>query len=301
MPGTAHDYWFFTPLTSCSNSSVGLPDGMWETEQRSQSPSRLTCKLVPSGTIKALIRKALGRKGLVIINRSRHYDEDGLFTIHNDHFRHDPAFKAAYQRAIQANNGLDPHFEWRAHVALWLGANALPVPGDFVECGVNTGFMSSAIMGGLNWGNVAKRFYLIDTFAGPVLSQFSIEEVQLGRRKLAEDGMAAGAYETNLDRVRANFTEWPNAVVLPGAVPDILPALDITRVAFLHIDMNCAYPETAALEYFWSRLSPGAFVLLDDYAYFGYKKQAEAIDMVGRSLGFNVLSLPTGQGLIIKR
>jgi Macrocin-O-methyltransferase (TylF) len=234
--------------------------------------------------IKSLIRKGLGRVGLTIINTRRHYNEDGLFTIHNDHFRHDPVFKAAYQRGIEANNGLDPHFAWRAHVALWLAANALAVPGDFVECGVNTGFLSSAIMGGLNWGKIAKRFYLIDTFAGPVLSQFSAEEVQRGRRKLAEDRMAAGAYETNFDRVRANFAEWPNAVVVPGAVPDILPALNINSVAFLHIDMNCAYPESAALDYFWNRLSPGAFVLLDDYAYFGYEKQAEAIDAAaGRS------------------
>jgi hypothetical protein len=65
--------------------------------------------------------------------------------------------------------------------------------------------------------------------------------------------------------------------------------------------MNCAYPESAALQYFWNRLSPGAFVLLDDYAYFGCESQIEAIDSLALSLGFNVLSLPTGQGLIMKR
>jgi hypothetical protein len=237
----------------------------------------------------------------MIINTRRHYDEDGLFTIHNDRFRRDPIFKAAYQRGVEANNNLDPHFEWRLHLALWAASNALGATGDFVECGVNTGFMSSAIMARLNWGQVAKRFYLIDTFAGPVMSQFSSDEVQNGRRKLAEDQMAVGGYETDIARVRANFAEWPNAVVVPGSVPDILPAADIASVAFLHIDMNCAYPERAALEYFWNRLSPGAFVLLDDYAYYGFENQADAIDAVARSLGFSVLSLPTGQGLIVKR
>jgi Macrocin-O-methyltransferase (TylF) len=251
--------------------------------------------------IKALIRKALGHAGLAIINTRRHYDSDGLFTVHNDHFRRNPAFKAAYQRGLEANNGVDPHFEWRLHVALWVASSALGAPGDFVECGVNTGFISSAIMGGLNWGSVNKRFYLLDTFAGPVLSQFSTEEIHRGRRKSAEDGMASGAYETSVARVRANFAEWPNAVVVPGTVPDTLPALNIASVAFLHIDMNCAYPERAALEYFWNRLSPGAFVLLDDYAFYGHEYQAEAIDAVARSLGFDVLSLPTGQGLITKR
>jgi hypothetical protein len=250
---------------------------------------------------KALIKKAVGQAGFAIIKTRRQYHEDGLFTIHNHHFRQDSAFQAAYQRGLEANNGVDPHIEWRVHVALWAASSALVIPGDFVECGVNTGFISSAIMAGLHWANVARRFYLIDTFAGPVLSQFSTQEIQFGRLKMAEDRMAAGAYQTNLARVRANFAEWPGAVVVPGTVPDILPALDISSVAFLHIDMNCAYPERAALEYFWNRLSPGALVLLDDYAYFGYENQAEAIDAVARLLGLHVLSLPTGQGLIMKR
>jgi hypothetical protein len=250
--------------------------------------------------IKALIRKALGRAGLAIVNTRRHYDSDGLFTVHNDHFRRDPAFQRAYQRGLQAAHGVDPHFEWRLHVALWAASCALQVPGDFVECGVNAGFISSAIMQRLCWGKVAKHFYLIDTFAGPVTSQFSSEEIQRGRLKVAQDHIAAGAYETNIDRVRANFSEWPNAAVIQGAVPDILPLVDVSSVAFLHLDMNCAYPERAALEYFWNRLSPGALVLLDDYAYHGYESQTEAIDGLARSLGFDVLSLPTGQGMIRK-
>jgi Methyltransferase domain len=110
-----------------------------------------------------------------------------------------------------------------------------------------------------------------------------------------------GGYETDVARVRANFAEWPNAVVVSGNVPEILPTVNIPSVAFLHIDMNCAYPERAALEYFWDRLSPGAFVLLDDYAYYGFENQADAIDAVAGSLGLEVLSLPTGQGLITKR
>jgi hypothetical protein len=71
-----------------------------------------------------------------------------------------------------------------------------------------------------------------------------------------------------------------------------------TRTA--RLDMNCTLPERAALEYFWDRLSPGAIVLFDDYAYFGNDSLADAIDSAALSLGTAVLSLPTGQGLIIK-
>ncbi len=233
--------------------------------------------------------------------RSReHYARDGLFTVHNQSFRSDPVFAQAYARGVQAGDGVDPQMEWRVHVALWAAGNALRVAGDFVECGVNAGFVSSAIMHRLDWERVAKRFYLVDTFSGPVAAQFSPKEVGLGRLRLVEDAISRGAYVTDLDRVRANFAEWTNVEVVQGVVPTVLPGLDIQKVAFLHLDMNCAFPERAALEHFWHLLSPGAIVLLDDYAYVGNEDLAQAIGEAAAGLGAEVLSLPTGQGLIIK-
>jgi hypothetical protein len=246
------------------------------------------------------IKKWLGMAGYTVFNTRCHYGRDGLFTLHNDHFRDDPAFQAAYARGVRASRGVDQQLEWRIHVALWAASAAVRLPGNFVECGVNAGFISSAIMHHLNWAAIDKRFYLIDTFAGPVITQYSREEVERGRLKAAEDAIAAGAYVTDLERIRANYSEWPNAIVVQGAVPDILPDIGVGSVAFLHIDLNCAYPERAALEFFWDRLSPGAFVLLDDYAYAGHEFQARAIDEAARSLGTRVLSVPTGQGLIIR-
>ena len=165
---------------------------------------------------------------------------------------------------------------------------------------MNAGFISSAIMHSLRWNRLNRRFYLIDTFRGPVFDQYSPEEVERGRVSLAQDGIAAGAYVTDLSRVRANYAEWPNAQVVQGVIPEVLSTLDIGKVAFLHIDMNCAYPERTALEFFWDRLSRGAVVLLDDYAYFGHDQQTSAIDTAAQRLGATILSLPTGQGVIIK-
>jgi hypothetical protein len=250
--------------------------------------------------LKSIIRKALATVGYAVFRTRNRYIEDGLFTIHNDHFRRDQLFKDAYTRGLKASNGVDAAFDWRVHVALWAAATSLRVPGDFVECGVNAGFISSAIMRHLRWNTLHRRFYLIDTFSGPVLDQYSQEEIASGRLGLAVHALAAGSYVTDLSRVRANYSEWPSAVVVQGAIPEVLPALDIGAVAFLHIDMNCAYPERAALEFFWDHLSPGAIVLLDDYAYFGHDQQTRAIDASVLALGANVLSLPTGQGVIIK-
>src|ERR1700722_18401497 len=80
------------------------------------------------------------------------------------------------------------------------GATSLHVPGDFVECGVNAGFISSAIMRHLSWNALDRRFHLIDTFSGPVFDQYSPEEVARGRRSIARDALAAGSYVTDLAR-----------------------------------------------------------------------------------------------------
>jgi hypothetical protein len=250
--------------------------------------------------LRRMLDPVLARVGYVGFDVARHYAQDGLFTVHNHEFRRDPRFQAAYARGVKASWGVDPGFAWRVHVALWAAATALRTPGDFVECGVNAGFVSSAIMQRLNWASLPRRFYLIDTFSGPVVAQFSPEELKLGKADLTKDLLARGAYVTDLDRVQANFAEWPNAVVVQGLVPEVLVTLEIPRVAFLHIDLNCAYPECAALSHFWPRLSPGALVLLDDYANHEHRFQKQKMDETVRGLQSEVLSLPTGQGLIVR-
>jgi hypothetical protein len=74
--------------------------------------------------------------------------------------------------------------------------------------------------------------------------------------------------------------------------------VSIERVAYLSIDMNLAYPERAALKQ--PKLSPGAMVVLDDYAWVGMHEQKEAHDQFAASQGCEILTLPTGQGLLIK-
>ena len=178
---------------------------------------------------------------------------------------------------------------------------AARIPGDFVECGVNAGFLSSAILSYLDWNRLGKRFYLVDTFEGPVLRQFSREEIDSGRIAVAQEALSAGAYVTDLERVRRNYAEWSRIEVVQGCVPEVLPAIDTSnRIAFLHLDMNCGFPEAAALRYFWPFMSPGGIVLFDDYAYFGCEAQARAIDEAAAALRAEILVLPTGQGMVMR-
>ncbi|AGB20792.1 Macrocin-O-methyltransferase (TylF) [Mycobacterium sp. JS623] len=229
------------------------------------------------------------------------YSDDALICFNSHAFVNDPAFRRAYQRGVQALGGKDfYHWEWRVHVGLWAAASASQLDGDFVECGASYGFLSSAVMEYLDWDRLGKTFYLLDTFDGMDARFVTPGEREAGALTKSKAALDFGIYASSVESVRANFQEWRNQRIIAGTVPETLEEVHADAVAFLHIDMNCAPPEVAALRHFWPRLSPGAFVLLDDYANRGRDEQRIAIDSLACELGVPVCALPTGQGLIIK-
>jgi len=229
------------------------------------------------------------------------YAQDGLVSVHSHTFIRDPLFIKAYARGVQAIGGVDTYqWHWRIHIGLWVANVASRLEGDFVECGVNKGFLSSAIMEYLDWNSLDRDFYLLDTFAGLDERFVSGSERKFGALQKNAESLRSGFYVRGVDEVRANFAQWPRARIVEGAVPETLEQVTASRVAYLHLDMNCAPPEVAALTHFWDKLVQGAPVLLDDYAYFGFTPQKLAMDDFARAHGVTVCSLPTGQGLLIK-
>jgi SAM-dependent methyltransferase len=227
------------------------------------------------------------------------YDQDGLRSIHNHEFMDNLAFRKAYERGVRAASD-DYRWHWRVHVGLWAAAGAGRLEGDFVECGVNRGFLSSAIMEYLDWDSLGKHFYLLDTFRGIDERFVSLEDKVSGAVEKNTLALATGFYVQGIEEVRANFSQWKNVSLIGGSIPETLPQVRAKKIAYLHLDMNCSPPEVAAIQFFWERLVPGAFVLLDDYAYCGYRSQKIAMDRFAKEKGIDILSLPTGQGLLLK-
>ncbi|MEN3313300.1 MAG: hypothetical protein V7645_2629 [Actinomycetota bacterium] len=218
--------------------------------------------------------------------------EDGLLSRHNRDFLEDPDFIRAYARGIEASGDLG--WRWRVHIGLWAASTAVRLPGDFVECGVNRGFLSTAIMEHLDWNRLGKQFWLLDTFEGIDLSQLEGDELAAARERNERMDLAGA------DSVRAWFSQWQNVNVIEGSVPATLPLVQADEIAYLHLDMNSSAPEVAALDYFWERLVPGAVVLFDDYGYRGYEAQRHALGDLARRRDMPIASLPTGQGLLIR-
>jgi len=233
-------------------------------------------------------------KALNIVPGVLTYNRDGLATKHNADFMKEPRFVDAYAAARSTGSWADADIEWRAHVIAWAAGIGSKLEGDFVECGVNRGGTAMMAMRHADLPALGKTFYLLDTYEGLVEGLVTDAETEgLARYK--------SLYLPVYDAVVETFEPYPCARVIRGPVPDTLSKVDTDRIAYLSIDMNCLAPEIAAGEFFWPKMSVGAPIVLDDYGWDGHIEQKRGWDDFASRHGVSVLSLPTGQGLIVKR
>jgi len=228
------------------------------------------------------------------------YNADGLIVSgRNAQFLSDARFQRAYRRGMNSGHliggelGLDLHIEWRAAICCWAAKHASRLPGDFVECGVNTGMMSLTVCEYVDFNSLNKSFYLFDTFKG-------IPESQMLSTERPDRIISNSKYPDCYELAQKNFSQFPRANLVRGLVPETLKTVPIEQVAYLSIDMNIAYPERKAIEYFWPKLTPGAIVVLDDYGWTGYEEQKKTMDEFAQTVGVEVMLLPTGQGILLK-
>jgi O-methyltransferase len=243
--------------------------------------------------VKNSIKRLLPRDlvNCISIFRKRTYIEDGLMTMHVADFCEDREFISAYEkgRATGSWNGED--LRWRVYTACWAAKQASVLFGDFVECGVNRGGISLAVMEYIDFNLLNKSFFLLDTYCG-------FSENQQVNASVAN----LNSYQDCYQDVLSTFASFHGARIIAGSIPETLEQVETEGVCYLSIDMNCTEPEIAAMKFFWRKLVPGAVVLLDDYAFSEpYRPQKQAFDSLAKELGFEILSLPTGQGMIVKR
>ncbi len=93
------------------------------------------------------------------------YNEDELITGHSCDFMKDERFMNCYNSAVKAGLAISDKIHWRAHVICWAAQKAKDLDGDFVECGVAKGFLSRIAMDYIDFNNLSKKFYLLDTFS----------------------------------------------------------------------------------------------------------------------------------------
>jgi O-methyltransferase len=221
------------------------------------------------------------------------YSQDGLTTVVDSSFMEDPRFIEAYNVGYAAGSW-DKHIHWRQYNACWVANRAIGLEGDFVECGVNRGSSALTAMTYTDFPSTGKTFWLMDTFEGIPMDLVTEEERQIGIGTLYND------YGECYEQVVERFKDYDCVKIIRGRIPDTLPEMTAEKICYLYIDMNNATPEIAAAEYYWDRLVSGAIMILDDYAWRTHPVQKREFDKFADRKGVQVLSMPTGQGFILK-
>lgn len=227
------------------------------------------------------------------------YFSDGLVVLNNCDCLGEPRFKKAYEKSLEIDDwrGLDGSkmdMRWRYYIVCWMADYIKHLEGDFVECGVYKGGYSLAVMHYVNFNQLNKVFYLLDTFEGLDPKYASKEEIESGLLN------TYAHYLPVYESVKKTFNSY-NVKIIKGTVPETLPQCSPDKICYLSIDMNMKEPEIAAANYFWDRLVPGAVMILDDYGFAAHIEQKLAFDEFAREKGVNILSLPTGQAIIFKQ
>ena len=139
------------------------------------------------------------------------------------------------------------------------------VPGDLIETGVWRGGVTILMRGILEaWDDPDRRVWVADSFEGlpaPNVESYPDDE---GHDLSGVETLMVGA-----DQVRANFDRYglldDRVRFLEGWFADTLAAAPIEQLAVLRLDGDLYESTMDALVPLYDKVSPGGFVIVDDY------------------------------------
>lgn len=140
------------------------------------------------------------------------------------------------------------------------------VQGDLIECGVWRGgttiFMKACLTA---YGDgKGRRVWVADSFQGLPKPDPGAYPADAGL-----DLWRWSQLTVSVDEVRANFAKYglldENVRFLEGWLKDTLPSAPIEHLALLRIDVDMYESTMDALRWLYSKVSPGGYVIVDDY------------------------------------
>lgn len=140
------------------------------------------------------------------------------------------------------------------------------IPGDFLEAGVWRGgacILMRAVIAA--HGDAERRVWLADSFAGVPGEHAYAEEDHYGRWPFHE----YAALAVSRAEVEANFARYglldERVMFIEGLFADTLPCAPVERLSVLRLDGDLYASTMDALRALYPRVSPGGYVIVDDY------------------------------------
>lgn len=139
------------------------------------------------------------------------------------------------------------------------------VPGDLIETGVWRGGATILMRGVLAaYGDTERTVWVADSFEGLPPPNEAAYPADAGDTHFRKSELAVSREE-----VEANFARYglldDQVRFLVGWFKDTLPTAPIDRLAVMRLDGDLYESTIQALEALYPRLSPGGFVIVDDY------------------------------------
>ncbi len=147
-------------------------------------------------------------------------------------------------------------------------ALAQGVTGDLMECGVWQGGVTILMRALLEaYADPDRQVWVADSFQGLPRPDPSVDVLDAALHTFLH---AVGGLAVSLEAVQENFRRYDlldeRVRFLPGWFADTLPGAPIERLAVLRLDGDWYESTRTALECLYPRVSPGGFVIIDDYA-----------------------------------
>ena len=221
------------------------------------------------------------------------YNSDNLATISRYSFVRDKKFIAAKSAGDARWGDNKRNISWRLDIMLSCISYALGISDEnsiIVECGTGKGYMAAAICEYFKNAKDFPKFYLIDSFISEV-PNLNGEQTS---------GQKSFIYADGADSVKSYFNRYTYVELIKGNIPEVLDKLPCDKeISFLHIDLNSAVAEKAAINVLKNKLKKGAIVLFDDYGGFCCDRQAAVHEAFADDMRFKLFVLPTGQAMYI--
>ena len=139
------------------------------------------------------------------------------------------------------------------------------IPGDFIETGVWRGgacIMFRAVLKA--YAETARRVFVADSFEGLPKPNAEAYPADAGDKHHQFPQLAI-----SLENVQANFSKYglldDQVFFLKGWFKDTLPGAPISKLAILRLDGDMYESTMDALRNLYDKVSPGGFVIVDDY------------------------------------
>jgi hypothetical protein len=195
-------------------------------------------------------------------------------------------FRISKSKMITEENRLNG-YDWPANAKTMIGMGRLNniemcvrdilernIEGDLIETGVWRGGATMLMKALLDESNIIDRkVWLADSFRGLPKGDEDKYAADKGNNLYRYRILSA-----SVEEVKNNFRKYDlldnNVIFLEGWFRDTLPAAPIKKLALLRLDGDLYESTILALENLYPKLSPGGYVIIDDFNAFPYCRQA---------------------------